>query len=352
MITAIVDLQFGSTGKGLLAGYLSLNNDYDVVVSANMPNAGHTFVDHNGEKWVHKVLPSGVYSNGLKYIGVGPGAVFKMGQLSHEIAGLREQGIMAGVIVHEAAAFLRESHTKAEQESLSSISSTMQGSMEAAYEKMRRQGHANVAANCPEAVKSAGAKVVSSARWNHIMQKSKNVLVEGSQGYSLGINAGFYPYCTSRDCTVWRLLADAGVSPSHTREFKVIGSARVHPIRVGNTTDGYSGPFYPDQQEITWQELGQTPETTTVTGRIRRVFTFSQLQIEEAMRANRVDEVFLNFCNYDHRAAFAARNIIDRVGRSMRSDPDSVFGVDASSTVRYMGFGPAAADVAKVGKYD
>lgn len=38
-VTMIVDLQYGSTGKGAIAGYLSTKNDYDTVISANMPNA-------------------------------------------------------------------------------------------------------------------------------------------------------------------------------------------------------------------------------------------------------------------------------------------------------------------------
>ena len=59
-VDIIVDLQFGSTGKGALAGYLAANSDYDVVVSANMPNAGHTFIDSKGQRMIHKVLPSGI----------------------------------------------------------------------------------------------------------------------------------------------------------------------------------------------------------------------------------------------------------------------------------------------------
>ncbi len=44
-VDLVVDLQFGSTGKGLLCGYLSESDDYDTVITANMPNAGHTYID-------------------------------------------------------------------------------------------------------------------------------------------------------------------------------------------------------------------------------------------------------------------------------------------------------------------
>jgi adenylosuccinate synthase len=117
-------------------------------------------------------------------------------------------------------------------------------------------------------------------------------LVEVSQGYSLGIDKGFYPYCTSRNCDVAAALSDAGVHPSEYRSSLMV--VRCHPIRVA----GNSGPCYADQHELTWEELGQTPERTTVTNKVRRVFTWSNLQFEASLKANRPDAIFLNFCNY------------------------------------------------------
>lgn len=347
MLTAIVDLQFGSTGKGLLAGYLSLNNDYDMVVSANMPNAGHTFVDEQGRKWVHKVLPSGVYSKSLRHIMIGPGAVFDPAQLDKELGYLDEQGITARVIIHPHAMVLRPEHKEAESKTFSHIASTMQGSAAAAIEKMMRTDDANTAVNRVSII-PPGAIVTDVAGWNALMREAKNVLVEGSQGYSLGINAGFYPYCTSRDCTVWRLLSDAGMMMRHHDNIKVIGSARVHPIRVGNTPGGYSGGCYPDQREMSWEELGQTPETTTVTGRQRRVFSFSMKQIMDAIDANRVSEVFLNFCNYDPAEAIRIAAELDEACKPVVPE---WCGASATTAVRYMGFGPQASQVLRRGNY-
>lgn len=347
MLTAIVDLQFGSTGKGLLAGFLSKRHNYDTVVSANMPNAGHTFVDENGKAWVHKVLPSGIYSPGLQHIMIGPGAVFDPAQLDKEVSYLDQQDITARVVVHPDAAILLPEHKEAEQASLSKISSTMQGSAEAMIQKIRRGFPSNTASKNTARIPGS-VDVATHDEWNEIMRSSTSTLVEGSQGYSLGINAGFYPYCTSRDCTVWRLLADAGVMMKHHDSLKVIGSARVHPIRVGNTADGYSGDFYPDQRELSWEELGQTPEKTTVTQRVRRVFSFSEKQIKDAIFANRVTEVFLNFCNYDPAEAIRIAGIIDKVGQSVV--PEWV-DQEAYTLVKYMGFGPKASDVLTRGMY-
>lgn len=345
-VTAIVDLQFGSTGKGLLAGMLSQRNEYDVVVSANMPNAGHTMVDEDGRAWVNKVLPSGVYSKNLMFVCVGPGAVFDPAQLHKEFAELRERGIGALLAIHPMASLLLPEHRIAEQ-ALSKISSTMQGSMEAMVHKLRRpiDGSPVVCQNL-DALGSLSGAVVNIDFWNGIMRKAKEVLVEGAQGYSLGINAGFYPYCTSRDCTVWRVLADCGVSP--TASLRVIGSARVHPIRVGNTEDGTSGPCYDDQTELTWEGIGQAPEMTTVTKRVRRVFSFSEKQIEEALFANRVDEVFLNFCNYEPGYVPKVIDAINRVGAKLGAARGFGDWMAPYQIVRYLGFGPRGSNVVDV----
>lgn len=346
-ITAIVDLQFGSTGKGLLAGMLSQRNEYDTVVSANMPNAGHTMVEPDGTPRVHKVLPSGIYSPGLKFIGIGPGAVFDPERLALEMDGIRELGVEAALIISPYATLLLPEHKMAEEQRLSKIGSTMQGSMEAMVQKMRRS--TDVVFNPTAAMNLTRLGrykdcVVSHSTWVKIMRESKNMLVEGSQGYSLGINAGFYPYSTSRDCTVWRLLADCGVSPS--LHLRVIGSARCHPIRVGNTSDGTSGGCYPDQKETSWDEIGVSPEFTTVTKRQRRVFTFSKTQVEEAIWANRVDEVFLNFCNYDPTDVPSIVAQINESGRRFQRESRG-YGEwhNPSPIVRYLGFGPAGENV-------
>jgi adenylosuccinate synthase len=73
---------------------------------------------------------------------------------------------------------------------------------------------------------------------------------------------------------------------------------RNFPIRVGNVDGFSSGDFYPDQEETSWEAIGQAPELTTVTQRVRRVFTFSEMQATEAIRANDPDFIFINFMNY------------------------------------------------------
>jgi adenylosuccinate synthase len=64
-------------------------------------------------------------------------------------------------------------------------------------------------------------------------------------------------------------------------------------VEIGN-----SGPVYPDQEELSWDEVGQAPEYTTVTKRKRRIFTWSDMQYAEGIRVLRPDLVFCNFLNY------------------------------------------------------
>lgn len=353
-VDLVIDLQFGSTGKGLIAGYLAEKNGYDVVMTANMPNAGHTYINAQGRKWMHKVLPSGITSPNLKYVLIGPGAVFDIERLAFEIAQSEDILKHVEVFIHPKASVVQSSHKEAEAAGLSKVSSTMQGSAEASIEKMRRQpGSRILAEHFLDEIFEAGAAVLEDHQWREILEKADKVLAEGAQGYSLSLNGPFWPYCTSRDCTPNRFLADMAIP--HKMLNKVIGTARVHPIRVGNTSDGFSGPIYSDQTELTWEEVGQVPELTTVTQRVRRVFSFSYEQIGHAIRDCCPDEIFLNFCNYAPVLAEEVADSIDRIGDSHgvgsfdRIAAANGFGfppgMDGGMLVRYMGFGPTAADI-------
>jgi adenylosuccinate synthase len=106
-------------------------------------------------------------------------------------------------------------------------------------------------------------------------------LIEGTQGYGLGLHAGQYPFCTSQDCRAIDFLAQAGVSPwdSAVDVFDVWVTARTYPIRVA----GNSGPL---ESETSWEELGLEAERTTVTQKIRRVGHFDANLVREAVVAN------------------------------------------------------------------
>lgn len=334
IVDLIVDLQYGSTGKGLIAGYLAEENGYDTVINANMPNAGHTYINADGRKWMHKVLPNGIVSPNLKRVMIGAGSVFDIDRLMEEIENSKDllhDGV--AILIHPMAAVLdKERHMKIEQGIAQSIGSTGQGSMAALTEKMMRDpdNQSIVARDVAKYDERIAPYVCTVAEWDLALMASQKILAEGAQGFSLSISQEFYPFCTSRDCTPARFLADMGIPLPMLN--KVIGVARCHPIRVGGTSGGH----YKDQVETTWEGIGQPEERTTVTNKVRRVFTFSFEQMQKAMWNCQPDEVFLNFCNYLEEAGWQDVAMqIDHAALSRYCD----------AYVRYLGFGPTFSDI-------
>ena len=305
-VTAIVDMQFGSTGKGLIAGWHAGTANPDAAAAAWGPNAGHTYIDVFGHKVMHRLLPIGTYLPSVVKAYIGPGAMIVPDILQEEITAMQKFRAMRGwkqcrILIHEHAAVVRPHHVESEK-SLNAIGSTQKGTAEAVIQKMRRDPSAmNVAK-----IALAGHWLQQFVRDRYIylteMLFTRHLQVEGAQGYSLSMHHGFYPWTTGRDTSTAQVLADCGV-PMKDLDLDVIGVARTYPIRVANRYDdkkmvGWSGPCYPDQEEITWESIGMEPELTTVTKLPRRIFTFSRQQIMEAVDVMGVDKIFLNFVNY------------------------------------------------------
>lgn len=370
-VTAVVDLQFGSTGKGLIAGHLAANViKPDVVVTAWAPNAGHTYIDQYGNKMIHTMLANGCVSPNLKFILIGPGSVLNIENLKLEIDQAYAMGYLRGVaiLVHPHAPIVQEKHREAERQGIDKIGSTQKGSGVALIEKIMRNPDEKVVAkdlflSRDGHIHTAGAKaegacvcaVTTVDDYNFYLDKAERVLVEGAQGFSLGINNGFYPYTTSRECTINQLLNDCAIPPQMLK--KTIGVARTFPIRVSNRFDNdgnlvTSGPCYPDQKEISFEDIGQPVELTTVTQLPRRIFTFSNAQIAQAIRMNGVDEIFLNFANYMCERGTDVKfgedaipdgkqllsNIIDHIGTCGEAQ-------GLATRVAYLGWGPAVEDI-------
>lgn len=340
---AVVDLQFGSCGKGLLAGYLAKKYKPDTIVTAWAPNAGHTFIDSEGNKMVSCAIPNGIVSGSVDNILLGPGSVINPELLQMEIEQfIGTDSLYPRIHIHEHAAVVTESHRALESVGMVGIGSTMKGVGEATIEKLRRitNGNSNTAKDMLKGT-PLESMVVTVEEYNYILDKAQVVQVEGAQGFSLGINNGFYPYTTSRECTVAQLLSDCAI-PFRDFNINVIGACRTYPIRVANRykTDehghteivGWSGPCYHDQEETSWEKIGVETEFTTVTKLPRRVFTFSLEQIRQACRMNGVDEIFLNFANY-----FNSFKEVDELVHDIQTS--------TGVKVRYLGYGAKESDV-------
>lgn len=315
-VDLVMDFQYGSTGKGLIAGYLAKRGDYDTVICAFATNAGHTYIDksRNMHVMTQQLPTAAIASDTVKTILIGPGALIHAATFANEMKQYGDYLIGKKIMIHPQAAIVEDYHAQQELAwGLSKIGSTTKGVGAAAVERIRRDPlHPNTAGirwrEEFDAIFAAGHPaefVVTEEEYRQALMASENVLIEGAQGFGLSMYHGQYPYTTSRDVTPWQILADCGAPYRWAGSVRVIGSCRTYPIRVNNR-DGSSGPCYPDQRELSWEDpifadrdIGA--ELTTVTKLKRRIFTFSQRQIQEATYhcgGYWNTAIFLNFANY------------------------------------------------------
>jgi adenylosuccinate synthase len=180
-----------------------------------------------------------------------------------------------------------------------SIGSTTEGVGEAQARKvMRRHGASFIAMNVQELQHLLGSV---SKELNDMVDRNEAILIEGTQGYGLSLNHGYYPYVTSRDVLAASMLSDSGLAPATVRN--VIGVMRTYPIRV----HGNSGPM--GAEELTWDQVTKESgydafrkekleEKTTVTQRIRRVSRINWDMLQAAVRANRCTGLAITFLDY------------------------------------------------------
>jgi adenylosuccinate synthase len=360
-IIAVVDLQYGSTGKGQIAGTLAHHAGIDTVVTAWGPNAGHTFYTPDGDKHVSRMLACSAVAPSVENILLGPGSVLDLGHLAMEIEARSERLRGKMLVIHPQATILQPQDAIAEQ-ALLRIGSTMKGTMEATVRKMRRlsdvtasQKYDVVFGSLGAAVTDAGMGIaISSCLYDRAIDEAQKLMVEGAQGYSLGMHTDFYPYTTSRDVSTHQLFADCRI-PWHRRNVwphtHVVGVARTYPIRVANRYRGEgaereqmgtSGGFYPDQQELQWSDIGQKPELTTVTQLPRRIFSFSGQQIKEAVRVFGPQSIALTFCDYVD-ALPDNKKPAGGVDAWIKAIGEVAFGVP----VQLLSYGPRPTDVVK-----
>ena len=297
-VNFLIDGQWGSTGKGKLAGYLyEKNPELTMAISDNMPNAGHTFT-RDGKNFIFKALPTGVLFDNVTSL-IGPQAVIGEEQLQIEMEMVKNEiGHYPKLMIHPMASVVTASDKEAEEGIVSKMASTGQGSCASTIKKMWRAGEANLAKHSKILDPYVGD---IHSYIQHQLKNGGTALSEGSQGFDLSMNCGHsYPHVTSRDCLIGRMMDNAGCSVKSVGS--IIACLRTLPIRVGST-ENTSGPYYDDQTELDWKAVSEmcgydVEEKTTVTQRVRRVFTMSEQQTRKFCEYVRPDYAFLNFVNY------------------------------------------------------
>lgn len=297
-VNIVLDGQWGSTGKGKLCAWLGEEKP-DLVCSSFGPNAGHTFIKGD-QKIVFKHMPSSAITAGCPVL-IMPDSVLNVDRFLEEVKVL--QGIHPNIriLVHPRTAIITPEDKANAEMTGRHLAGTMQGTGHALARKMLRIEGTKLAKDVTELIGFIGdtCELVRNS-----CRDGATVLFEMSQGFDLSLNHGFtYPYLTSRDITVGAAMNSCGIPAKYLGN--VIGSIRCHPIRVGNVDGGNSGPCHPDQCEISWDHIsdvsksdGKIVEKTTVTGRVRRVFTFSVEQVRNFVEVNAPDFLFLNHIQY------------------------------------------------------
>lgn len=294
-ISVVVGGQFGSEAKGHVCAQLTRRHQLRderplVAIRVAGPNAGHSAVDREGNKWALRQLPVAAVIDPDAILVIADGSEIDPPVLEDEIMMLESAGfkIRDRLWVSGQATIVENEHKARETEHFGGgqslverIGSTGKGIGAARADRIMR--HAKTwaeKADYPDTV-------VMAQKIERLIQQGAHILIEGTQGFGLGLHAGFYPKCTSSDCRAIDFLSMAGISPWHPNVTKldVWVVCRTWPIRVA----GDSGEL---AKETTWDMLGERsggyikPEYTTVTKKLRRVGAWNPALAQAAVVAN------------------------------------------------------------------
>jgi adenylosuccinate synthase len=305
---AVIGGQWGDEGKGKVIDYLA-ERVSGVVRYAGGNNAGHTVVNDKGEFQLH-LVPSGICWPDVYGI-IGNGVVVDPEVLMGEINELAERGIDTDkLFISERAHVIMPYHIlldALEEQSRgdSAIGTTGRGIGPTYMDKTARMGIRVGDLLDPESLRPRlvqtldfknkvitavyGADALDteevmekSLDWGNqlrpyvypteqlvqdLLDKDKNILLEGAQGTLLDLDHGSYPYVTSSSPSIGGACTGLGLNPQAIKG--VLGVYKAYATRVGG------GPMATEMQDEAGEDLRQKAhEFGVTTGRARRVGWF------------------------------------------------------------------------------
>lgn len=308
-IHCVVGGMFGSEAKGATAGFLSTQIKGPVVgVRVGGPNAGHTYYgrcpsscdpdggdDHSfGEAehpWRLRQVPVLAVSRPDAQLIIAQGSEVDPAVLRDEVVALDSAGygVSNRLFVDWGATIITEEHKlrEAQGKLTDRLGSTAKGIGAARSDRIMRTAMTVDEWTEEQSDQFDGPPIpgrfVADTTYslNRALAGGVDIVIEGTQGYGLGLHTKYYPFATSGDCRAIDLLAQCGLSPwgPNAPEVHVWLVIRPNPIRVA----GNSGPLL---DETTWDALGLPEEQTTVTKKTRRVGGWDPGLVNEAIRAN------------------------------------------------------------------
>ena len=325
-VDVILGLQWGDEGKGKVVDVLTPN--YEVVARfQGGPNAGHT-LEFNGEKYVLRSIPSGIFQGGKANI-IGGGVVLDAILFRKEAEELATSGhdLKKQLSISKKAHLILPTHRILDAayeaaKGSAKIGTTGKGigptytdkisrngmrvgdllspDFKAIYEKAKAR-HEQILKSLNyeyditaleqewfEAVEYLKEFPIIDGEWmvNNALKADKSVLAEGAQGTLLDVDFGSYPFVTSSNTVCACACTGLGVAPNRIGE--VFGIFKAYCTRVG------SGPFPTelfDETGATLRRIGH--EFGAVTGRERRCGWLDLVALKYSIMINGVTQLIM-----------------------------------------------------------
>lgn len=303
----VVGGQYGSEGKGAVAGRICADVGSDGRPVANVrvggPNAGHTVMgkcppscdgahpearlrSSTPHPWRLRQVPVAAVTNVSAHLVIAAGSEVNPEVLENEVRDLHSAGysVHDRLVIDRSATVLERDHVYEESDRQLSkqIGSTAKGIGAARASRIWREATTWGQSSYVSDYQTADTAELLRGL---LATTSTAVVIEGTQGYGLGLHTDNYPYTTSGDCRAVDFLGQVGISPwmadsnGWSLNPQVVVCLRPYPIRVA----GNSGDL---NEETTWSELGLPVEYTTVTQKVRRVGHWDSVLAGDAIAAN------------------------------------------------------------------
>lgn len=285
-ITIVVGGQYGGEGKGKVTLYFAKEKNINITVRVGGTNSGHTVINERNEKIILRQLPTpSILPNSISVLSAGSYIDIDLLFEEMKLVGINAHQLLidenAIVITNDDKSCESNSNLKKE------IGSTLSGTGNSVIKRIQRKKITSLAKN----VEELKPYIINTKKYLfEKLQNNQNILIEGTQGFGLSLlHSPNYPYTTSRDTTAAGFLSEVGLSPLDVEE--IILSIRAFPIRV----EGNSGPL---KNEISWDEICQNPELSSVTKKTRRIAKFDAGIVKSAIISNRPTKIILNHLDY------------------------------------------------------
>lgn len=358
-ITFLLDGGAGSSAKGKVASYIgeTHGDDFHFVCNSFSSNAAHWVKLDDGRKFMYKTFNSCAYNVYIyEKMYIGPGSAMELHSFLQELEENKIHPKKVGV--HPLTVIVQDADAKYEKGEIGfdgeeakhlgtmATGSTCSGVGAATAKRVLRRPTVLYAKDVPE-LKEFICDVDG-----EILRRlgdGQAGFMEIAQGYQLSLmHQMFAPYTTFRNVTTAGALSDMFLPPRVAGP--VVLNFRTFPIRINSNKfigedgrhltwdevqagvphkvyEGNSGPWYPDQKEITWDELTDMSgsetkimEITSKTKLPRRVATFSHWNLLDAITHNDTGHdyfITVNFADYVDCKMAGVRGGVDKLTPKM-----------------------------------